>query len=222
MKYLNLKEHAVIIMFVMLFLIVVGCGANEVAYDKTEDVIGGVVPAGDAVQERESEKEAETLTEVDQQILAYFQEACDIIPKLKEECEEGSPTIALGYYEYFVTFSFSGALMVGDKCYFYDQVDLEEPYISFYDMSKLGKIKYVELMRVYDEGIYHALPIDLQEIFNEEHCWIPHAEEMFGLTDTEFDEKELERMKEEWLVGWDYPVYSAYYRDFYTTFFSET
>lgn len=220
MKYLNLKKYLVLLMIVMLFFVVVGCSVNNTAYDKTANGSDSVEPVEGAIQESEYETEPENLTEVDQQILAYFQEACDCIPKLKEECDAGSPTLALSYYEKFVTFSFSGALMVGDKCYFYDQIDFEAPYISFYDMSELGKIKYVELMREYDDSIYNVLPVDLQKIFDEEHGWIPYAEAMFGLTDTEFDEDELKRMEEEWLVGWDYPVYGAYYRDFYDTFFT--
>ena len=222
-----MKKFALLVLVLSVLLTVAACGASDSGNVEIENDIQSEESMEDTPQEMAQEIVPAEMTEIDQQVLAYFQEMYDQIPQLKESCEGGSEDgqwLASGYYEDFVSFSFGGLFLDRDGIVYGEpgQVIYPEPhFLAFHDMAKAGQKKYVEMMREFDETLYEFLADVVKEVRSEEHSWISHAEEMFGLTDRKFDQKKVEEIEEQWIEGWEpTPVYRMYYREFYNTFFA--
>ena len=214
-SFVDLKRLAVLLMTVIMLTTVVGCKSSTVGQEPVDDDVQVEDAVDNPIQDTEEEVQDE-LTDVDKEVLGLFEFVNKKIPELLAQCEAGdfgegefdSDKTPQGYYNRYIVFTF-GEYRPNRI------VSVTIAGYTIYDMSEAGKKEFFELMREFDGQIYDKLLNDHQYHFAEVHAWLPYAEEMFQLTDTEFDQTVLDEITKKWLDEPEEPDYKNYYHDFY-------
>lgn len=223
-NFVDMKRLVALLMIGIMLTTVVGCKSNTVDQEPVDDDAQIEDVVDNPTQDVEKEEVQDELTEIDKNILGIFEYINQKeMPELLVQCEAGDFTDDDGrsgiysretpqryYYEY-VLFSFMS--FKGDS--FRISFSGNDDAYTFHDMSQAGQKKYCELMREFDSQIYDKLLSEDRERMAEEHSWVPYAEEMFQLTDSDFDQAVIEEITKKWLDEPEEPDYENYYRDFY-------
>jgi len=220
-KWFNVKNFVALVMSGILLLTAAGCDAKPVEQEPVDNnVQGNNVQGNEAadtpVQDAEQEKDDVELTDADKELLKFFESVNKKIPELLAQCEAGdfgegefdSDKTPQGYYNRYIVFTF-GEYRPNRI------VSVTIAGYTIYDMSEAGKKEFFRLMREFDSQIYDKLLSDHQNHFAEVRAWLPHAEEMFQLTDTDFDQTIIEELSKKYLENTEEPDYKNYYHDFY-------